>query len=51
MHENTLKYVDRKLAVRGDLLQKYEAWLQPFLQMQPDVEPIKPAYQSFDITI
>lgn len=51
LNKGVVQLIDRKLAVRADLLQENEAWLQPFLQMQASVEPKKPAYQAFDITI
>lgn len=51
LNKGVVKLIDRKLAVRADLLQENEAWLQPFLQMQASVEPQRPAYQAFDITI
>lgn len=49
--DGVVKIVDHKMAVRADLLQKNEAWLQPFLRMQPDIEQMKPAHRAFDITI
>lgn len=45
------KFSDGHLAVRVDELQKHEVWLRPFLQMQPDEEQRRPAYQAFDIAI
>lgn len=51
IRNGAVKIVDHKLAVRADLLQKNEAWLRPFLRMQPDVEQTKPAHRAFDITI
>lgn len=51
LSDGLIKLIERKVAVRAELLQKYEAWLRPFLQMQSSVEPQKPAHQAFDITI
>ena len=51
IRNGAVKIVDHKLAIRADLLQKNEAWLRPFLRMQPDVEQTKPAHRAFDITI
>lgn len=51
MREGVAKVMGGHLAVRADVLQKHEAWLRPFLQMQPDVEQRRLAYQAFDITI
>lgn len=38
------------LSVKAELLQKYEAWLQPFLQMQPGREAAGRSRPTFDVS-
>ncbi len=52
MEAGLVKFNGHEVELRADLLQKYDDWLQPFLQMQPAVQARRPAYhQAVDFTI